>query len=125
MTQVSDNELAQSRTDMSEDRTILANERTFSGWLRTGFGAIGVGLALNALFNRFEPTWVPKGIATAFLVMAILIFLAAQRRASKVIARLHAHRIEAVKLSMIHVITMISVTATTLLIVVLWLLESR
>ncbi|MEO8547296.1 MAG: DUF202 domain-containing protein [Sphingomicrobium sp.] len=125
MAQYSDAELAQSRTDMSEDRTILANERTFSGWLRTGFGAIGVGLAANVLFNRIEPSWVPKSIATAFLAIAILIFVAAERRDLRVLVRLHAHRIEAEKLSAIRVITIVIVTATALLIAAIWLLEFK
>ncbi len=125
MAQDLDAELAQSRTDMSEDRTILANERTFSGWLRTGFGGIGVGLAFNALFNSIEPSWVPKSIATAFLAIAILMFIAAERRASKVLARLHAHRIEAAKLSAIRIITIVIVTATASLIVAIWLFELK
>lgn len=62
-------ELAQARSDMSNDRTMLA----FAGWLRTGFTAVGIALAFNALFVRLEPPWVPKSVATAFLLIAILI----------------------------------------------------
>jgi putative membrane protein len=66
--------LAEDRTDLAEDRTILANERTFAGWMRTGFAAVGVGLGFQALFNKMEPDWVPKGIATAFLLIAMIVF---------------------------------------------------
>lgn len=47
--------LAEERTDWAEDRTILANERTYSGWLRTGFAAIAVGLGFQAVFGEAEP----------------------------------------------------------------------
>lgn len=69
-------QLAESRTDLAEDRTVLANERTLGSWLRTVFAPIGIGLAFNALFQRMEPAWLPRGIATAFLLIAIAIFTA-------------------------------------------------
>ena len=116
-------ELAQARTDMSEDRTMLANERTFAGWLRTGFAAVGIALAFNALFVRLEPPWVPKAVATAFLLIAILIFVAADRRACHVLARLHAHKVETVKTQTIRIITYLTVTATLALIAAIWLLK--
>lgn len=114
--------LAEQRTNMSEDRTVLANERTLAGWLRTGLAAIGIGLAFNALFNRIDPSWVPKSIATAFLGLAVLIFVTAERRASKVLSRLEAHRIETVKLSNLRLITSVAVTATIALIAAIWFL---
>ena len=116
-------DLARARTDMSEDRTMLANERTFAGWLRTGFAAVGIALAFNALFVRLEPPWVPKAVATAFLLIAILIFVAADRRACHVLARLHAHKVETVKTQTIRIITYLTVTATLALIAAIWLLK--
>ena len=38
---------ARVRTDFAEDRTVLSNERTFASWLRTGFGAIAIGLGFT------------------------------------------------------------------------------
>ena len=67
----SSNELAQDRTDWAEDRTIQANERTFAGWMRTGMGALGVAIALRAVFGEFDPTWAAKAVASIFILLAI------------------------------------------------------
>lgn len=111
-----------SRSEYAEDRTILANERTFAAWLRTGFAGIGIGLAFNALFNRLEPSWLPRLIATAFLVVAIIIFVAAERRACAVLARLEPHSVKTIKVSNVRLIMIVSVSATLALIAAIWLL---
>ena len=80
-----------SRTDLAEDRTILANERTFAGWMRTSLGCVAIGVGFHALFNRMDPPWAPKLIATAFLLLSILVIWLAERRAAAVIERLNAH----------------------------------
>lgn len=90
-------DLAEERTDLAEDRTLLASERTFSGWARTAMASIGIGLGFNALFNMVEPNWVPKAIAVAFVLMAIFIILAAERRARAVCRRLEAHPVREFK----------------------------
>ena len=115
-------DLARARTDLAEDRTVLANERTFGSWLRTGFGAIGIGLGFHALFGRIHPLWLPRAIATAFLVIAIIIFIAAERRACIVIRRLHTHKIETVKIGVLRLITAVTVAATLALVAAIWLL---
>lgn len=125
MADESKTDLAQSRTDLAEDRTVLANERTFAGWLRTGFAGIGIGLAFNALFARVEPVWIAKAIATAFLLIAILIFIAAERRACHILSRLDTHRVETVKISSVRTITMLSIAATIALIGAIWLLDFK
>jgi putative membrane protein len=40
-----------------------------------------------------EPAWVPRAIATGFLILAILVVILAQRRAAEVIRRLNAHAV--------------------------------
>ena len=115
--------LARVRTDYSEDRTVLANERTFAGWLRTGYAGIGIGLAFNALFSRVEPPWIPKLIATVFLLIAVVIFIAAERRACAVFSRLETHQVQSVKVSSVRAITIASVLATVALIGAMWLLR--
>ena len=65
--------LSQARTDLAEDRTVLANERTFASWFRTGFAAVAIGLAFQALFLRMEPAWVPRTIATLFVGLGIAL----------------------------------------------------
>ena len=78
------NDLAQDRTDWAEDRTILANERTFAGWMRTGMASVALALGLRAVFGSFEPTWVPKAVASGFILTAIMIFWAARQSACAV-----------------------------------------
>jgi putative membrane protein len=114
--------LARKRTDFAEDRTVLANERTFASWLRTGFAGIGIGLGFHALFGRIEPLWLPRAVATAFLIIAIIIFAAAERRATVVIRRLHTHEVETVKIGVVRLIIFVTVGATLALIAAIWLL---
>ena len=80
-----------SRTDLAEDRTILANERTFAGWMRTSLACVAIGVVFPELFHRMEPQWVPRAIATGFLLLAILVIILAERRAAAVMERLSAH----------------------------------
>lgn len=118
-------QLAEDRTDLAEDRTVLANERTFAGWMRTGFAAVGIALGFNALFGKMEPTWVPQAIATVFLLIGIVIFAAAERRACSVLKRLHAHQVETVRIRNLRLITAATILATGALIAAIWLLEVR
>ncbi|HEY0112111.1 MAG TPA: DUF202 domain-containing protein [Allosphingosinicella sp.] len=117
--------LAEQRTDLSEDRTILANERTFAGWMRTGFAAVAVGLGFQALFAQMEPVWIPKAIATSFMVIGGVIFVAAERRACSVVARLHAHRVETVRIRNLRLITGATILSIAALIAALWLLRIK
>lgn len=80
-----------SKMDLAEDRTILSNERTFAGWMRTSLGSIAIGLGFRGLFWRFEPEWIPRLIATGFLLLAIAIVWLAVRRSSAVMRRLSPH----------------------------------
>ena len=106
---------------MAEDRTVMANERTFAGWFRTGFAAVGIGLGFHALFVQMQPGWVPRGIATAFLLVGIYLFISAERRACAVLARLHAHKAEPVRNSHLRTITVVSSVAVVALIAAMWL----
>jgi len=84
-------DLAEERTDWAEDRTVLANERTFAGWMRTGLAAVGIGLGFNALFGKLQPWWLPRGIASAFILIGLFVFYMAQRNGCKVQERLSSH----------------------------------
>lgn len=112
--------LAQDRTDLAEDRTLLANERTFSGWARTSLATIGIGLGFNALFAKLDPTWVPKAIATLFIVLGILIIVMAERRACAVTARLSAHEITSLPRFNLRLIAIIYSVGALALIAALW-----
>ena len=113
---------AADRTDLAEDRTVLANERTFASWFRTGFAAVGIGLAFQALFLRMEPAWVPRAIATVFVLLGIFLFIAAERRACKVLSRLSAHQVKAFNHSRLRLMSWIASLAGLSLIAAMWLL---
>ena len=113
-------ELARDRTDLAEDRTILAHERSFAGWVRTGMAAVGIGLGFNALFRELEPAWVPKTIASVFLLVAIHIFLSADRRARQIVDRLEAHSVAALKPMRIRLLSWLLSLATLALIGAIW-----
>lgn len=83
-----------SRTDLAEDRTILANERTFASWMRTSLGCIAIGVGFHALFNKVEPAWLPRLIATGFLTLSAVIVWLAARRAAAVTRRLSPHIVD-------------------------------
>lgn len=85
------NEMAKDRTDWAEDRTTLANERTFAGWMRTGMACVALAIGLKAVFGPFEPTWIPKSVASFFIGIAIFIFWAARRQACKTNDQLTKH----------------------------------
>jgi putative membrane protein len=117
--------LAEDRTDLARDRTVLANERTFAGWLRTGFAAIGIGLGFHVLFQAMEPLWVPKAIATAFLLSGIYIIAVAERRARAVLSRFDEHKVAELGPMNLKIVTIISIAATLALIAAIWLLEVK
>lgn len=83
-----------SRTDLAEDRTALANERTFAGWMRTSLASVALGIGFHALFQKIQPAWIPRGIATGFLLLSIVIIVSAERRAAAVTRRLSPHVVQ-------------------------------
>lgn len=92
--QESSKELAEDRTELAEDRTLMAVERTMASWIGTSFGAIGVGLGFRAIFGAIEPSWLPRLMASFFMVLAVIIVLSAERRASRAIVRLSSHMVD-------------------------------
>lgn len=118
-----DNEdLAEDRTDLAEDRTILAHERSFAGWVRTGMAAIGIGLGFNALFGSLDPVWVPKAIATAFLVVSAYIFLSAEQRARRILGRLDTHQVSTLTPVRIRILSWFLTLLSAALAAAIWLL---
>lgn len=118
-------ELAQDRTELAEDRTLLANERTFAGWIRTGLSAVGIGLGFHALFSMMEPGWVPRAIATAFMLVGAFIFFAAETRARGVTGRLDPDRVAIFGPLNLKLITWAMILTTGMLIAALWLLQIK
>lgn len=117
-------DLAQSRTELAEDRTVLAHERSFAGWVRTGMAAVGIGLGFNALFATMQPSWMPKAIATGFLLIAIYIFVSAERRARSIIDTLEPHKVTVLKPMRIRLLAWALVAAAAALAAALWILTA-
>jgi putative membrane protein len=111
------------RVALAEDRTLLANERTFAGWLRTGLAAVGIGVAFHALFQRMEPAWVPRAIATLFLLAAIVVVVAAERRAAAVTRRLSAHVVVSARAMNLRLIALAMAAGTIALIAAIWVVR--
>ena len=114
------NELAEDRTDWAEDRTILANERTFAGWMRTGMACVALAIGLKAVFGPFEPTWVPKSVASFFILIAVFIFWAARRKACATQSRLNEHEAQAQSRSYFTALSIFLSCASLLTGLILW-----
>ncbi|MCL3880970.1 DUF202 domain-containing protein [Marivita sp. GX14005] len=113
---------AENRTEWAEDRTVLANERTFAGWMRTGMASVAIALGLKALFGPYEPTWVPKAVATVFIVAALLIYVSAWRQANRTRESLSTHDANGQSRHHITVITVVFSLGTVATGIILWLL---
>ncbi|TKD49955.1 YidH family protein [Sphingomonas baiyangensis] len=116
------NGLAQDRTDLAEDRTSLANERTFSGWARTGLAAVGIGVGFHALMRELEPVWLPKSIATLFVLLGIFVVVMAERRACAINERLSSHNVQSLPPLNMRVIAIAVVIAAFAMIAGIWTL---
>ena len=110
------------RTDLAEDRTILANERTFAGWMRTSLACIAIGLGFHVLFNKIEPSWIPRAIATGFLLLSVLVIAMAERRAAAVIERLNTHAIVTARPMNLRLFAMMIAAGACAFALVVWLL---
>lgn len=120
-----DAEEGDAKTELAEDRTVLANERTFAGWMRTGLAAIGVGVGFSALFRAMEPAWVPRLIATSFLVLGAFIVLTAARRARAVSGKMSAHYVATARPMNLQAIAIITLLSTVGLIAAIWFARIR
>lgn len=115
-------DLAEDRTDWAEDRTVLANERTYAGWMRTGLASMGLGLGFNAVFKKVEPEYLAKSIAVVFVIIGILIFMAAYRNARRIVKRMDTHAVDPIKAGHLTLITSLFISAGIALAAVLWLI---
>lgn len=87
-------EAAERRTYWAEDRTLMASERTFASWTGAALGCVGVAIGLQAVFRPAEPTWLPKIIALAFLLVALIFQWSARNRACATRDRLSENDVE-------------------------------
>ena len=115
---------AEFRTDLAEDRNIMAMERTFAGWMRTAFAAIGIGLGFRGLFGEWDPVWLPKLIATVFILGGGWLAITAERRACKTLERLNTHEFEAIPTPNFKVMAYAVATGSVVLSIGLWVLTT-
>ena len=115
-------EWAEFRTDLAEDRNIMAMERTFAGWMRTAFAAIGIGLGFRALFGAWDPSWLPKLIATVFILGGGWLAITAERRACKTLSRLSTHEFEAISAPNFRIMAYAVASGAIVLCVGLWVM---
>lgn len=116
-------EWAEKRTDLAEDRNLMALERTFAGWLRTAFAAIGIGLGFRVLFGALEPSWLPKAIASGFILSGAWLAWNAQHRACETMSRLSAHKFDAIKGPNFRVLAYAVIAGALVLVGGLWTLS--
>ena len=120
----SDDAASHDRTDLAEDRTILANERTFAGWMRSSLACIAIGVGFHAMFNKVEPAWLPRLIATAFLGLGIMVIILAERRATALMRRLSPHTIEAARRMNLQVFVATVTIGAVGLAIAIWTMDS-
>lgn len=116
----STNDETATRDELAEDRTILANERTFGSWMRTSLACVAIGIGFKGLFPTMEPAWVPRAIATGFLLLAVIVIILAERRAASVCSRLSAHVVVTAKAMNLRLFAWLISFGAIALIVVIW-----
>lgn len=116
-------ELALERTHFAEDRTVQATERTFAGWLRTAFGAIGVGLAFHVIFGQLNPPWLGRAIASLFILLGAAIAFTAERRACRTFHRLSTHQVDRPRMPSVRWMSWSVVAGALVLVAGLWMLN--
>jgi putative membrane protein len=109
--------------NLAEDRTILANERTFAGWMRTSLACVAIGVGFNALLKSMEPLWIPRVIATAYLLLSIGVIILAERRAAAVSRRLSPHVVEAAEPVNLRLLAVVISLCSGGLIAAIWLIR--
>ena len=110
-----------SRDDLAEDRTNLANERTFASWMRTSLGCVAIGVGFQGFFPSMQPSWVPRAIATGFLILAMLVIILAERRASAVLRRLSSHVVIPARTMNLRLFTILICIGSVALMAAIWI----
>ncbi|WP_205481462.1 YidH family protein [Sphingomonas arenae] len=113
------------REDLAEDRTILANERTFASWMRTSLGCVAIGVGFQGLFPAMQPAWVPRAIATGFLLVAVLVIVLAERRAAAVLSRLSSHVVVTARTMNLRLFTLLITLGALALTAAIWIVPIR
>lgn len=88
--------------------------------MRTSFASLAIGVGFHALFGEMQPGWLPRAIATLFLLLAIALVILAERRATSVLARLSPHVIVTSRPMNLRLFTVVIVVGAGALIAAIW-----
>jgi putative membrane protein len=89
--------------------------------MRTALASVAIGVGFHALFPTMEPAWIPRAIATGFLILGIVTIVSAERRATAVMKRLSAHVVESARSMNLRLFTASVSAGSIALIAALWL----
>ena len=68
-----------------------------------------------------QPSWVPRAIATGFLVLAMLVIILAERRASAVLRRLSSHVVITARTMNLRLFTILICIGSVALMAAIWI----
>jgi putative membrane protein len=91
--------------------------------VRTALACIALGVGFHALFQSIRPPWLPRVVATAFLLLAIFLVVLAERRAAAVMRRLSAHVVLTARPMNLRIFAAVIVLGAAALIVAIWMVE--
>ena len=80
-------------------------------------------MGFHALFSRVDPDWLPRAIATAFLLLGMLVIVLAERRAAAVIGELDALVIKTARRMNLRLFTVIVCLGAAALLPAVWLMK--
>ncbi len=120
---LSNQELAQERTDWAYERTQMASTRTFFALLRTGLAIAGGGSAITAILAEGWPDWVVGLLAGVFIVIGFFIMLGGLQRYQRLARRLSVEDdFEAIPIRLVVIMT-IALQVATVIVLALFLLR--
>lgn len=120
---LSNQDLAQERTDWAYERTQMAATRTFFALLRTGLAIAGGGSAITAILAEGWPGWVVGLLAGVFIIIGFSIMLGGLQRYQRLARRLSVESdFAAIPVRLVVVMT-IALQAATVVVLVLFLLR--
>lgn len=93
--------------------------------MRTALACVAIGVGFHALFQKIHPAWLPRSIATGFLVLGVAVIILAERRAAAVTRRLSGHVVKTAGSMNLRVFAAMITLGTVALIAAIWLLELK
>jgi putative membrane protein len=70
-----------------------------------------------------QPPWLPKALASTFILVAIAIFFAAQAKSAEVADRLECHKARPMRGAALRLIAAAMIVASAGLVAAIWLLD--